>query len=213
MSSLFSFFRPKDKKFQSLFEKDIKNLVNISQSLMFALNEEDEDARQVHFKEIQRLEKSGDEITHVIVLELCKNFITPFDREDIYTLVTAIAHIADYIYTTSLNIELYKITIFGEELVQLANLLADMCKDLEIAILELRKLKNTKIITDICIKINKGESQADHLCNTAIARLFKNETNAIELIKQKEILQSLEMATDMCDDAANVLESILIKNA
>ncbi|WP_158796147.1 DUF47 domain-containing protein [Pedobacter sp. L105] len=213
MNSLFSFFRPKDKKFQSLFEQDIKNLVNLSQSLMFALNEEDEDKRSVHFLEIQRLEKAGDEITHIIFLELCKNFITPFDREDIHTLVTAIDDVADNIYTTALNIELYKITTFGDELVQLANLLADMCKDLEIAILELRKLRNTKIITDICIKINKGESQADHLCNTAIARLFKTETNAIELIKQKEILQSLEMATDMCDDAANVLESILIKNA
>lgn len=213
MNSLFSFFRPKDKKFQSLFEQDIRNLVNISQSLMFALNEEDEDKRSIHFLEIQRLEKTGDEITHIIFLELCKNFITPFDREDIHTLVTAIDDVADYIYTTALNIELYKVTVFGEELVQLANLLADMCKDLEIAILELRKLRNTKIITDICVKINKGESQADHLCNTAIARLFKTETNAIELIKQKEILQSLEMATDMCDDAANVLESILIKNA
>ena len=213
MNSLFSFFRPKDKKFQSLFEQDIKNLVNLSQSLMFALNEDDEDKRSVHFLEIQRLEKTGDEITHIIFLELCKNFITPFDREDIHTLVTAIDDVADNIYTTALNIELYKITTFGDELVQLANLLADMCKDLEIAILELRKLRNTKIITDICVKINKGESQADHLCNTAIARLFKTETNAIELIKQKEILQSLEMATDMCDDAANVLESILIKNA
>lgn len=213
MNNIFKFFNPKDKKFQPLFEKDIKNLVLIADELLLAVTTEDIEQRKQHFKEIARLEQAGDDITHSIFLELSKNFITPFDREDIHALVSAIDDIADYIYATSLNADLYKITTFGTEMVQLAELISQMCKDLEIAILELRNLNNTKIIADVCIRINKGESQADYLCNTAIARLFISETDAIELIKQKEILQTLEMATDKCDDAANVLESILIKNA
>jgi len=213
MNSVFNFFSPRDKKFQPLFERDIKNLVDISQSLVQTVTEENEELREVHFRETERLEQAGDDISHIIFLELSKNFITPFDREDIHALVSAIDDIADYIYATSLNIELYRINSFSKEIIQLAILINTMCKDLEIAILELRNFKNIKIIADICITINKGESEADHLCNAAIAHLFEVETDAIELIKQKEILQSLEMATDKCDDVANVLESILIKNA
>jgi predicted phosphate transport protein (TIGR00153 family) len=213
MNSVFNFFSPKDKKFQPLFEQDVKNLVEISKTLLLAVEEADSEQRKVHFREIERLEQVGDDLTHNIFLELSKNFITPFDREDIHALVSAIDDIADYIYATALNIELYKIDTFCSEIVQLAGLITKMCNDLELAILELRNFTNTKLIADICVSINKGESEADQLCNTAIARLFTAETDAIELIKQKEILQNLEMATDKCDDAANVLESILIKNA
>lgn len=213
MNSVFNFFSPRDKKFQPLFEKDVKNLVEISQRLSLMLNTDDADDRKTHYKEIERLEQVGDNITHAIFLELSKNFITPFDREDIHTLVNAIDDIADYIFAAALNIELYKVTTFEKELIAMAVLIEEMCKDLQTAILELPNLKNPKIIADICDRINKGESQADQLCNTAIARLFEQEIDAIELIKQKEILQTLEMATDKCDDAANVLESILIKNA
>ncbi|MCX2478125.1 DUF47 family protein [Pedobacter sp. MC2016-15] len=213
MNSVFSFFSPRDKKFQPLFERDIRNLVEISESLVKTVTEDNEELREKYFRETERLEQVGDEISHSIYLELSKNFITPFDREDIHSLVSAIDDIADYIYATSLNIELYKVNTFSKEIVQVSILICNMCKQLETAILELRNLRNMKIIADICITINKGESEADSLCNTAIAYLFESETDAIELIKQKEILQSLEMATDKCDDVANVLESILIKNA
>jgi len=213
MNSIFNFFTPRDKKFQPLFERDVKNLVQIAETLLLVLNSDTEDDRKTNHKEIERLEQVGDNITHAIFLELSKNFITPFDREDIHMLVSAIDDIADYIFAASLNIELYKVNSFEPEISGLASLIIEMCKDLETAILELPNLKNPKVIADICARINKGESQADHLCNTAIARLFITEMDAIELIKQKEILQTLEMATDKCDDAANVLESILIKNA
>ncbi|WP_367868329.1 DUF47 domain-containing protein [Pedobacter sp. WC2423] len=213
MNSVFNFFSPKDKKFQPLFEQDVKNLVKISQSLLLTVTTEDPEQRMAQFRETEKLEQAGDDITHSIFLELSKNFITPFDREDIYALVSALDDVADYIYATSLNIELYKVNVFSQEIIHLARLITEMSKDLELAIMELRNFKNTNIIADVCLRINKGESQADLLCNTAIARLFISETDAIELIKQKEILQTLEMATDKCDDAANVLEAILIKNA
>lgn len=213
MNNIFKFFTPKDKKFQPLFEQAANNAVKISEALLIALNTSDLEKRKEHIKEIERLEHVGDEITHSIFLELSKNFITPFDREDIHSLASAVDDIADYIHASATNIELYNVVVIGDSMIKLAELLVEMCTDLEKAIKELRSFKNIRVIADACVRINSGENQADYICNLAIARLFDFETNAIELIKQKEVLQTLELATDKCEDAANVLESILVKNA
>lgn len=213
MNSIFSFFTPKDKKFQPLFEQAGTNVVKISEALLVAVTANDLEKRKEAIKEVERLEHVGDDITHTIFIELSKNFITPFDREDIHSLASAIDDIADYIHASAGNMELYNVTNVGDAMVKLAELLVEMCHDLEKAIKELRSFKNIRVIADACVRINSAENQADYVCNLAIARLFEFETNAIELIKQKEILQTLEIATDKCEDAANVLESILVKNA
>jgi predicted phosphate transport protein (TIGR00153 family) len=213
MNSIFSFFTPKDKKFQPLFEQAGSNVLKIAEALLVVVTTNDLEKRKEAIKEVERLEHVGDDITHSIFIELSKNFITPFDREDIHTLASAIDDIADYIHASAGNIELYQVTNIGEPMVKLAELLVEMCIDLEKAIKELRSFKNIRVIADACVRINSAENQADYVCNVAIARLFEFETNAIELIKQKEILQTLEIATDKCEDAANVLESILVKNA
>jgi len=213
MNDIFKFFTPKDKKFQPLFEQAANNTLKISEALLIALNTADLEKRKEHIQEIGRLEHLGDEITHSIFIELSKNFITPFDREDIHSLASAVDDIADYIHASATNIELYNIVKIGDSMIKLAELLVEMCTDLEKAIKELRSFKNIRVIADACVRINSGENKADYICNLAIARLFEFETNAIELIKQKEVLQTLELATDKCEDAANVLESILVKNA
>lgn len=213
MNSIFSFFTPKDKKFQPLFEQAGTNVLKISEALLVAVTTTDMEKRKEAIKEVERLEHVGDDITHTIFIELSKNFITPFDREDIHSLASAIDDIADYIHASAGNIELYNVSNVGDAMVKLAELLVEMCGDLEKAIKELRSFKNIRVIADACVRINSAENQADYVCNLAIARLFEFETNAIELIKQKEILQTLEIATDKCEDAANVLESILVKNA
>ncbi|WGQ08042.1 DUF47 family protein [Pedobacter gandavensis] len=213
MNSIFKFFTPKDKKFQPLFEQAGSNVLKISEALLLALSATDLERRKEYIKEVERLEHVGDDITHSIFLELSKNFITPFDREDIHALASAVDDIADYIHASASNIELYNIVNIGDAMIKLAELLVEMCTDLDKAIKELRSFKNIRVIADACVRINSGENQADYVTNLAIARLFEFETNAIELIKQKEVLQTLEMATDKCEDAANVLESILVKNA
>ncbi|WP_199136223.1 DUF47 domain-containing protein [Pedobacter sp. ASV12] len=213
MNSIFSFFTPKDKKFQPLFEQAGSNVLKIAEALLVVVTTTDLDKRKEAIKEVERLEHVGDDITHTIFIELSKNFITPFDREDIHSLASAIDDIADYIHASAGNIELYNMVNIGDAMVKLAELLVEMCADLEKAIKELRSFKNIRVIADACVRINSAENQADYACNLAIARLFEFETNAIELIKQKEILQTLEIATDKCEDAANVLESILVKNA
>ncbi len=213
MSNIFSFFTPKDKKFQPLFEQAGYNVRKIAEALLEVVTTDDLEKRKEAIKEVERLEHVGDDITHSIFIELSKNFITPFDREDIHSLASAVDDIADYIHASAGNIELYNVVVIGEPMVKLAELLVEMCTDLEKAIKELRSFKNVRVIADACVRINSAENQADYTCNLAIARLFEFETNAIELIKQKEVLQTLEIATDKCEDAANVLESILVKNA
>nr|WP_068892226.1 DUF47 family protein [Pedobacter panaciterrae] len=213
MNSVFNFFSPKDKTFQPLFEQASNNLVLIAKTLVLAVNTPEQEKRKVHIKEIERLEQVGDDITHTILLSLGKIFITPFDREDIHALVSSLDDIADYIYASAMNMDLYNLKIISRPMIELAELLLEMCKDLNTAIAELRSFKNTKLIADVCLRINKGESTADHICNTAVGNLFDHQLDAIELIKQKEVLQTMEIASDKCDDVANVLETILIKNA
>lgn len=213
MNNIFSFFSPKDKLFQPLFEQAGNNLVKISGALVDTVTSKDQVKRRAHIKEVEKLEQAGDDITHAIFLGLGKTFITPFDREDIHALVGALDDIADYIYAAGMNIDLYNIKTINKAMINLAQLLFEMCTDLDSAIKELRGFKNPQLIADVCLRINAGESKADQICNTAVAILFDDEEDAIELIKQKEVLQMLEMAADKCDDAANILESILIKNA
>ncbi|NRF38968.1 DUF47 domain-containing protein [Pedobacter foliorum] len=213
MNSVFKFFIPHDKKFQPLFEQSGKNLITISETLLLALSTNDVDTRNKHIKKIEQLERNGNKIRHAAFLGLSKSMITPFSRADIHTLVSALYDISDYIRAAAISIEMYNIMQLDKTMIKLAKLLIEMCRDLDSALKELRNLKNKSIISDVCLRIYKGESKADQLCNLAVAGLFKTEANPIELIKQKELLQTLEMATDRCDDAANALEAILVKNS
>lgn len=213
LNSIFQYFIPKDKKFFPLFEKDSANLIVIAEKLVEAVNTEDLTRRIEIFREIEDLEHTGDEITHQIHLELSKNFITPFDREDIHRLASALDEIADYIHGSASRMELYQVTVITPPIIELANLILQACQDLHKAIHELRNLKNIRLIADSCVRINSVENQADYVFDKAVGELFLYEKDAVNLIKYKEVLSALETATDMCEDAANVLESILVKNA
>ncbi|MCB0850259.1 MAG: DUF47 family protein, partial [Bacteroidetes bacterium] len=159
------------------------------------------------------LEHRGDEITHEVFKELSTNFITPFDREDIHRLVSAIDDILDYINGSSKRIELYKLKECTSDMVKLSELLQTQTEELMRLIHELKNKRNLRNITESLVLINSIENHADDIFDNAVARLFETETNAIELIKQKEILSALETATDMCEDAANIIDSIIVKMA
>jgi predicted phosphate transport protein (TIGR00153 family) len=214
LNSIFQYFVPKDKKiFFPLFEQASNNVVVMSTVLVEAVNSKDFTTREELFKQIDKLENKGDEITHQIYLELGKNFITPFDREDIHSLATAIDDVADYIQGAANLMSLYRIDDFNEHIRKLSDLILQGSQDLEKAVRELKDLRNVRAIADSCIRINSVENQADYVFDRAVADLFLYETDAIRLIKYKEILSALETATDRCEDAANVMESILVKNA
>ena len=213
LNSIIQYFVPKDRKFFPLFEQATGNLIKLSENLTAAVNTNDITRRKELFKEIENLEHVGDDITHQIFLELSVNFITPFDREDIHQLASAIDDIADYIQDSANRMNLYNVTTMTEPIIKLSELIQQACNDLHKAVRELRNLKNIRNIADSCIRINSIENQADYIFDKALAELFDYEKDAIALIKYKEVLSSLETATDMCEDATNVLETILVKNA
>jgi len=214
LNSIFQYFVPKDKKiFFPLFEQAANNVVAMSVVLVEAVNSNDFANREEKFKQIDKLENKGDELTHQIYLELGKNFITPFDREDIHSLATAIDDVADFIQGAANRMSLYRIDDFNEHIRKLSELILQASQDLEKAVRELKDLRNVRAIADSCIRINSVENQADYVFDRAVADLFLYETDAIRLIKYKEIYAALETATDRCEDAANVMESILVKNA
>jgi len=214
LNSIFQYFVPKDKKiFFPLFEQAASNVVTIATVLVEAVNSTNPATREELYKQIDKLENKGDELTHQIYLELGKNFITPFDREDIHALATAIDDVADNIQGAANRMSLYRIDEFSEQILKLSDLILQGSIDLEKAVRGLKDLRNVRNIADSCIRINSIENQADYVFDRAVADLFLYEKDAIKLIKYKEILAALETATDMCEDAANVMESILVKNA
>jgi predicted phosphate transport protein (TIGR00153 family) len=214
LNSIFQYFVPKDKKvFFPLFEQAASNAVTMATILVETVNSNNPAMREELIRQIDKLENKGDEITHQIYLELGKNFITPFDREDIHLLASAIDDVADNIQGAANRMSLYRIDDFTDHIKKLSDLILQGSAELEKAVRELRDLKNVRAIADSCIRINSIENQADNVFDRAVADLFLYEKDAIRLIKYKEILSSLETATDMCEDAANVMESILVKNA
>ncbi len=159
LNNIFQYFIPKDKKFFPLFEQDGANLIKLGEKLVEAVNTEDLTIRKKLFKDIQDLEHIGDEITHQIHLELGKNFITPFDREDIHRLASAIDDIADYIHGSASRMNLYNVELITPPIKELAALILQAVQELDKAIKELRNLKNIRLIADACVR--KKPVQAD----------------------------------------------------
>ncbi|AIM39307.1 DUF47 domain-containing protein [Sphingobacterium sp. SG20118] len=213
LNSIFQYFIPKDKKFFPLFEQAGSNLIEMSLLLKEAVNASDSEKRKEIVRKIEDLEHKGDNITHQIHLELGKNFITPFDREDIHALASSLDDVADFINGASNKMDLYKVQKATEPMIEMADLIVEATDHVAKAIFELKDLKNIRNITDACVRINSVENKADYIFDKAVADLFEFEKDAITLIKHKEVLSAMEDATDKCEDVANVLESILVKNA
>jgi predicted phosphate transport protein (TIGR00153 family) len=211
---LLKFFLPKDKVFYTLFENASANLETLSKKLVILVNEADYNKRAALIKEMEDLEHQNDMLTHNIFLELGRNFITPFDREDIHSLATALDDIADYIYAAGKKINFYKIDPTTDSGIQKsADAIELAVLAVNQAVVELRNLKNTQKIVECIIKINSAENNADDLFDLSIEKLFDSNVDAKELIKKRELYQILETVTDKCEDAGNVIESIVVKYA
>jgi predicted phosphate transport protein (TIGR00153 family) len=213
-SGLLKFFLPKDRVFYTLFESASANLETLAKKLVQVVYEADYNKRAVIIKEMEDLEHQNDILTHNIFLELGRNFITPFDREDIHSLASALDDIADYMYASAKKMNFYKVdptTDSGIQKTADAILLAVLA--VNEAVVELRNLKNTQKIIECVIKINSIENSADDLFDLSIEKLFDSDVDAKELIKKREIYQVMEIVTDKCEDAGNVIESIVVKYA
>jgi len=204
---------PKDDTFFVLFEKDSDNLLlaaRIFKELMAEQTSREERAQKI--RRVEELEHRGDEITHQIYSALGTTFITPYDREDIHALASTLDDILDYIKGASSRIVLYRVKKVTPEMERLAVMIYESVEQLNTAIGLLRNLKNAPAIKECLVRVHSIENEADDLFERAIASLFEDEDDPIQLIKNKELLVSLETATDQCEDVANVIETIIVKN-
>jgi predicted phosphate transport protein (TIGR00153 family) len=211
--SFMKLFMPKNTVFYELFEQVADNVGIMSKHLITVMNEPDFDKRQQIITQMEDIEHASDMLTHSIFTELGRNFITPFDREDIHYLASALDDIADYVYATAKKINFYRINPNDTGMQKLAEIIHQSAQEVRKAVGELRNMKNMRLITESLVKINSLENQADDMYDMSIERLFAMEPDAKEVIKKREIYQAMETATDKCEDAANVIESIIVKYA
>ena len=212
INSIFQFLVPKDKKFFPLFEEASSNLVQLASILHEAVNLPLKERDEL-FSKIDELEQKGEDITRLTNLELSRNFITPFDREDIHSLITSIDNVADNLHGAASRMKLYQVGKITKSIRKLTEINLEACQNIDNAVKELRDLKRMKNITDACSRISKLESKSDSVYDKAVADLFENETDAKNIIKYKEVLSVLETATDKCKRVASVLESISVKHS
>lgn len=200
---------PKDTKFFAMFKEMTENIIEGAILLKEMLDHYENPP--LSQKKIKDMEHKGDTITHDIIKKLNKSFVTPLDREDIYALSAALDDILDLIDASAQRFVMYNVEKPTPEAKELAFLILQSCHTIDKAIALLGgKLEP---IAEYCREVNSLENEADRVCREAISRLFDEERDPIQLIKWKEIYETLEKATDKCEDAANILESVVVKNA
>eukprot|EP01136_Pigoraptor_vietnamica_P027187 Opistho-1_new@83195 len=177
------------------------------------VSEPDPNKRASILAQIEDLEHKNDDNTHRIFTELGRNFITPFDREDIHYLATSLDDIADYIYACAKKINFYSVNPNDTGIQKMADLILQGSNEIKKAVFGLRDMKNLREMTEAMVKVNSIENQADDVFDMSIEMLFQQENDFKEVIKKREIYQVMEIVTDKCEDAANVIESIIIKYA
>jgi uncharacterized protein len=199
---------PREKRFYELFDEHVGNIVAAAEVLaeLFA------DFRDIPERQrlIKEREHQGDEVTHEIVRTLNRTFVTPFDREDIYALSSGLDDVLDFIDEVANTISLYGIQHVPDAARPMADLLLQAARQVQIAV---GKLQSGQGLEQHWIEIHALENQGDTYSRQAIAELFRGGMDAIEVVKLKDLYALLEAALDRCEDVANVLESITIKNA
>ena len=163
-------------------------------------------------RRISDIEHETDTITHRCVEALHKTFITPIDRDSIHRLITKMDDVMDFVEAAAERLELYELVVMTNDVRDLADVLHRSAMQVEVAVRGLRTLGNTQATLKLCIDINRLENEADAILRRSVARLFKEEKDPIMVIKWKELLDSLEEITDACEDVANVIEGVAVKN-
>jgi predicted phosphate transport protein (TIGR00153 family) len=198
----------KDEKFFKIFGQMTVHILEAAELLGTMVRNPAADLASLASK-IKDLEHKGDELTHRVIDELNKTFITPIDREDIHDLSAALDDVLDLIDSTATRIVLFRITEPIRSVPEMCAVLLSQAMEIGAAV---SNLQDNDHVVERCIEINRLENDADRLFQSAIAALFDEVKDPIAVIKSKEIIETLEAATDKAEDVANVLESIVVKN-
>ena len=202
---------PKEMVFFDLFEEAAKNAHHGALALQELLADFTNVPDKV--RRIKDIEHAGDKITHTTIEKLNQTFITPLDREDIHELICRLDDIIDLIDTAVARMHLYKIDKPTEDAKALAKVLVNATKIITELLPKMRNLKLSSSLLQHCIEIHTAENEGDRIEQHALAALFENGHDPIFIIKWKDIYEELESATDRCEDVANVIEGIVLKNA
>ncbi len=199
---------PRDNTFFEMFSEMSENLIAGARTLVDLFT----DFKDVEAKvaEIRRIERAGDEMTHAVLTKLNQSFITPFDREDIHELTSSLDDVLDFINAACSRIITYRITNPPPVALDLARLILLQSQELKRA---LSHLRNRGDIMTHCVEINRLENEADVISRVAIGQLFDQEKDPITLLKSKELIEFLELATDKAEDVANVVETVVLKSS
>jgi len=204
-------FLPRETKFFDLFEQSARNMVKAAQGLKELVDTwQNVDGRVA---EITELEHEGDSITHQIIAQLHRTFVTPFDREDIASLAHVLDDVTDFIHAAADAMLIYKVDCPNQRARELADIIVQAAAEVERAMPQLRHRAQLKQVLERCVEINRLENMADRVFRAAMAELFSDSPDIASVIKWREIYEHMESATDRCEDVANVLEGVALKHA
>jgi uncharacterized protein len=195
-------FLPQEFNFFDLFEKQVGYAVQAASYF-----------KELTAKKMRDIEHAGDEVAHTIIEQLNKTFITPFDREDIHSLVKELDDVIDTINTIVSRLVVYKVTGVNKNLIEFSSMIDNSVRAVSQAVKGMRDLKHSHTVMDACVEINRLENMGDSKRDMVLAELFETEKNPITVIKLKEIYQDAETVLDICEDVAHVVSSILVKQA
>lgn len=197
---------PRERRFYDLFDQQATNIVAACEIL--AAIESPAELAERH-AEIKEFEHAGDEVTHEVVRMLNRTFVTPFDREDVYDLASGMDDLIDYADEVADVLTLYGVTVIPGPVRELSELFRLASLQLQQAV---GKLQAQRDMDGHWVEVHRIENRGDEVSRRAIAELFRGDVAPLEVIKLKEIYTLLEEALDRCEDVANTLESITIKN-
>ncbi|OGR62903.1 MAG: hypothetical protein A2X31_03975 [Elusimicrobia bacterium GWB2_63_22] len=203
-------FMPKEVKFFDYLNLQSENIVKTAACFKAAVKTGSFDEETV--KKIKNLEHEGDTLSHEIVDMLNRTFITPIDREDIYTLANTLDDIVDMINSMANRIKLYKLDTNDEHMILFADTIDQSTQALANAVKHMHDTKRARRVLDYCIEVNRLENMGDQIREKAISHLFETEKDPIMVIKWKEIYEVAEGTLDTCEHVAKVIEAILVKH-
>ncbi len=202
---------PREEKFFDYFE-ELADKIEEGGNLFLEILEDYENSRNKIAK-MKVIEHEADHITHKTYEKMHKTFLTPIDREDIYALVNKMDSILDMTESAAARMHLYKVKHPCVEILDQIRVLNQAVAKIKKIVHAMRNMKNAEMILKACVEINTLENEGDAVLRTAVANLFERESDALEVIKKKEILERLEEAIDACEDVSNIVEGIVLKNA
>jgi predicted phosphate transport protein (TIGR00153 family) len=203
-------FMPREEAFFDLFEKAAENLHHAAQLLVETM--EHFEQLEENAQRMERLEHRGDQFIHEIMARLHRTFITPLDREDIHRLASAIDDVLDFIEGTTERFVIYKVRGITPHAKNLAHVIAQQVEQIHKVMPQLRHGKNEETLKN-CIEINRLENQADKIHRDALAELFENHHDPLEVIRWRDLYELMENATDKNEDVAIIIEGIVLKSA